>query len=243
MRIRFSANTGFLWPELSFIDRIFKAADTGFEGLEFHDEAQRYDLSSVRHAVIQTGLPVIGLNTRMGETLGCAAIPGAEEQALSDFNDALRVADALDVQNIHVLAGTADTPDRFDVLARNITRFSKMTHRNILLEPLSRDDYTYSRLSEAAAIIKNTQISNLRLLFDTFHVRSKEEDLLGTYCSHSEQIGHVQISSWPDRGMPGPDDLSLTSLLSEIRTEWVGCEFNDPTSSARPPELFISSKG
>jgi len=240
MRKKFSANTGFLWPDLSFIDRIFRAADTGFDGLEFHDEAQRHDLASVRSALAQTGLPVIGMNIRMGETLGCAGIPGAEEQALLDFKDALRIADALDVPNIHVLAGRVETPASLDVLERNLTRFSEMTHRNILLEPLCRracENYPYSRLSEAAAIIKKTGIPNLRLMFDTFHVRSEEDDLLGSYLSHSEQIGHVQISSWPDRGMPGPDDLSLNSFLSEVKTEWVGCEFKDPASSARPPKL------
>lgn len=240
MRKRFSANTGFLWPALSFVDRIYKAADTGFDGLEFHDEAQRHDLASVKHAIIQTGLPILSLNTRMGETLGCAAIPGAEEQALRDFQDALRVADELDVGNIHVLAGRTDAPDRLDVLARNLSRFSAMTQRNIILEPLSRRacaDYTYARLSEAAAVIGTTGIPNLRLMFDTFHVRSEENDLLGMYRTYSRQIGHVQVSAWPDRGMPGTDDIALTSLLSEIHTGWVGCEFSDPTSSAKPPQL------
>ena len=38
--MRFSANTGFLWPELPFLDRIRAAARAGFDAVEFHDEAQ-----------------------------------------------------------------------------------------------------------------------------------------------------------------------------------------------------------
>ena len=56
----------------------------------------------------ETGLPVLGLNTRMGDTSGCAAVPGAEAQARADIDAAVRVADAVGAGAIHVLSGKAE---------------------------------------------------------------------------------------------------------------------------------------
>ena len=88
--MRFSANTGFLYKDLPFLDRIRAAAAAGFDAVEFHDEAQGADPAALAAALAETGLPVCGLNVRMGETSGCAAIPGAEAQARADIDAAVR---------------------------------------------------------------------------------------------------------------------------------------------------------
>ena len=80
MTYRFSANTGFLWKERPFLERIARAGACGFDAVEFHDEAQREGLDDVRAALRDAGLPVIGINTAMGETAGCAAIPPARRR-------------------------------------------------------------------------------------------------------------------------------------------------------------------
>ena len=85
---RFSANTGYLWKERPFLDRIRCAAANDFQALEFHDEAQREDRAALKALLAETGLPVIGLNVRLGDTLGCAAIPGAADQAKRDCDQA-----------------------------------------------------------------------------------------------------------------------------------------------------------
>ena len=106
--MRFSANTGFLYKELPFLDRIRAAAAAGFDAVEFHDEAQGADPAALAAALAETGLPVCGLNVRMGETSGCAAIPGAEAQARADIDAAAAVAEATGAGAIHVLSGKAE---------------------------------------------------------------------------------------------------------------------------------------
>ena len=86
--VRFSANTGYLWKELPFLDRIRMAARYGFHGVEFHDEAQKTDRAALKDVLAETGLPVYGLNVRMEETFGSAAIPGAGDQAKRDVDHA-----------------------------------------------------------------------------------------------------------------------------------------------------------
>ena len=74
-KIEFSANTGFLWKEEPFLDRIRNAKNTGFECLEFHDEAQKTDIDELTKVLTDEQISSCGMNTNMGDTLGRAAIP------------------------------------------------------------------------------------------------------------------------------------------------------------------------
>ena len=86
----FSANTGYLWKELSFIDRLAIAKKYGFESLEFHDEPHYENLTELQSILSKLELPVNGMNVRMGETFGCAALSEYNEKYLNDINDAVQ---------------------------------------------------------------------------------------------------------------------------------------------------------
>src|SRR5690606_26128267 len=98
---RFSANTGFLWKELPLPERIRLAGTHGFDAVEFHAEAQTADKGAVRDALAETGLPVLGLNVRMGDTAGCAAIPGMADQARRDIDAAVETAARVGAGAVH----------------------------------------------------------------------------------------------------------------------------------------------
>ena len=49
MAFNFSANTGYLWKELPFLDRIRSAKKHGFHSVELHDEAHFEDLAKFGH--------------------------------------------------------------------------------------------------------------------------------------------------------------------------------------------------
>ena len=57
--MRFSANTGFLFKDLPFLERIAAAAAAGFDAVEFHDEAQGTDPERLAAALAEAGLPVV----------------------------------------------------------------------------------------------------------------------------------------------------------------------------------------
>ena len=65
----FSANTGYLWKELSFLDRLVIAKKYGFASLEFHDEPHYENLTELQSILSKLELPVNGMNVRMGELL------------------------------------------------------------------------------------------------------------------------------------------------------------------------------
>jgi len=235
---RFSANTGFLWKELPFTDRIRAAAAAGFDAVEFHDEAQGSDLAQIRDVLAETGLPVCGLNVRMGATAGCAALPGHEDQARQDVDAALRVAEALGAGAVHVLAGRTSADSDRAAYMRVLRHALDAGDRTILIEPISRaamPDYFLHDIAAAAALIDEIGHERLKILFDCFHIAMEGEEVRVAFDQHAARIGHVQIASVPGRQEPGiEDDLHPASVIGHMQTAGYqglfGCEYH-PRSS------------
>lgn len=218
--MRFSANTGFLWPELPFLDRIRAAARAGFDAVEFHDEAQSADPDALRGVLRDTGLPVCGLNVRMGPTAGCAAIPGAEDQARADIDAAIRMADLVDAGAIHVLSGNTDAPQGAETLVANLRHALARTDRVILIEPICRaanPAYFLHDLDQAMGILGQVDHPRLKLMFDCFHIETGHGDCAARFRSVAGHVGHTQIAGVPGRQEPDTGALDYRRLLPEIR--------------------------
>ena len=218
--MRFSANTGFLWPELPFLDRIRAAARAGFDAVEFHDEAQNADPKALREVLIETGLSVCGLNVRMGPTAGCAAIPGCEIQARADIDAAIAMAELVDAGAIHVLSGNTDAPGAAATLVTNLRYALAQTSRTILIEPICRaanPAYFLHDLDQATAILAQIDHPRLKILFDCFHIETEHGDSAARFAAVVQQVGHVQIASVPGRNEPGTGTLDYRLLLPAMR--------------------------
>ena len=108
MDFNFSANTGYLWKELPFIDRIKMAKRHAFNSLEFHDEAHKENLNELKSLLSETELNVNGMNVRMGDTFGCAAIPDQSEKAKNEIKEAIKIAEDLGAKALHILSGVTE---------------------------------------------------------------------------------------------------------------------------------------
>lgn len=238
--MRLSANTGFLFTALPFPDRIRAAATAGFDAVEFHDEVQTGDPEAIGGALETTGLPVLSLNVRMGPTSGCAALAGMEGVALADFRAALDAAERVGARAIHVLAGRGAAS--MDVFAANLRRFAEMTDRTLLIEPIGQTampGYALSRMDQAARVLDAAGRPNLGILMDVFHVLSEGDDPAEMLARHGERIRHVQIASFPSRGVPGSEGPDLRALVPLVRAaglDALGCEY-------RPGDAPPDAKG
>lgn len=240
--IRFSANTGFLWPDHPFLDRIRAARDAGFDAVEFHDEAQGVDLQALRDTLEETGLPVLGLNVAMGPSAGCAAIPGEEARALREVEAALDLADRIGSGAVHVLAGRCEKPD-FNQYYKVLSHAAKRSpDRTILIEPICRaamPDYALPTLDAGLQAIEKVGAPNLKIMFDFYHIETAHGDAAALFQRHLDQIGHVQIASVPERARPGTATLAFVKDCA--RAGWAtpfGCEYRPgPDEVIAPPAL------
>jgi hydroxypyruvate isomerase len=234
--VRFSANLGFLWTDRSLPEAIRAAKAAGFDAVECH-WPYGVPAPEVKAALDETGLPMLGLNTSRGNVgageNGLSALPGREAEARAAIDEALAYAGATGTRAVHVMAGYSGGPRAHASFCENLHYACERAERiTILIEPLNHYDapgYFLSTSAQAAAIIRELALPNLRLMFDCYHLQIMEGDLTRRLASLLPLIGHIQIAAVPDRGPPDHGELDYGHMLRHIRSlGWqapVGAEY------------------
>ncbi|ERP96421.1 hypothetical protein Q669_29045 [Labrenzia sp. C1B10] len=216
--MKFSANLGFLWTDRPLPNAIRAAKLAGFDAVECHWPFETSS-SEVRTALEETGLQMLGLNTRRGDIAagenGLAALPGRETDAKSAIDEAVAYARAINTPNVHVMAGFSNGNEAHQTFLRNLTYACEIAEPfgiNILIEPLNKydaPDYFLTTTDQATAIIKSIGAQNLKLMFDCYHVQLMEGNLTHKLRALFNDIGHIQFASVPDRGPPDQGEIDF----------------------------------
>ena len=242
-RYELSANTGYLWTELPFLDRIRQAAAHGFDAVEFHDEARRADRHELKEALAQAALPVGGINVRMEETFGCAAIPGQGDQAKRDVDEAIEIAEDIDADAIHVLAGLTLGQAAHAAFLKTLRHALGHTDRTVLIEPVCAEQlpgYFLRTVEQAAGVISDIGHPRLKIMFDCYHVLRESGDLMASFSAHVGSIGHVQIAAAEGRAEPFPGAIDYGDLLPAMRSCGYAGRFGCEYRPAGPTEDGLS---
>ncbi len=237
----FSANLGYLWKDRSLPEAIHAAKAAGFDAVECH---LPYDTApSVTLAALQeTGLVMLGINTRYGNTaageVGLSAVPGREEEARRFIDEAIAYACETRAKNIHVMAGLAAGNEARKTYITNLRYACAKAaplDLTILIEPLNHYDnpgYFLSTSGQAADLINEIAAANLKLMFDCYHVQLMEGDLSNRLSQLLPVIGHIQFASVPDRGPPDHGELSYRHIFRELDklgySSPLGAEYRPP---------------
>jgi len=238
---RFSANLGFLWPELPLIGRIHAAARAGFKAVEMH---WPYDVPApeVGAAAREAGITILGINTVPGDLgrgeRGLGALPGREREFQAAIDQSIEYCAASGASAIHAMAGNvsaAERPAARPVFAANLAQAATKAAAHgltVLLEPLNPRDnpgYFYSRLEEAAELIAQVGQPNLKLQLDVYHVAIAQGDVLTRLECHMPVTGHVQIAAVPSRAEPDEGEIAYPAIFRALDqlgyAGWVGAEY------------------
>jgi hydroxypyruvate isomerase len=223
--MKFSANLGFLWNELDLPAAIHAAKSAGFSAVECH---WPYDVSvlDVNKALQETGLEMLGLNTRRGNPdkgdNGLSAIPTRIEEARVAIDEAVSYAAEINARCIHVMAGFASGAEADKTFKANLKYACNAARPygiKILIEPLNYYDapgYFLTTTEQARNLIKEVKSDNLALMFDCYHVQLMEGDLSHRLADLMPIIGHIQFASVPDRGSPDQGEINFEHIFSTI---------------------------
>lgn len=220
---KFSANLGFLWNDLSLPDAIRAAKAAGFDAVECH-WPYAFDAQEVKVALQETGLSMLGLNTIRGKDgdNGLSALVGREDEARAAIEQAIEYALVIDTKNIHVMAGFAKGQDAHNTFVSNLRYACDRAEDHgitILIEPLNHYDapkYFLSKTGQAKTIIEEVGYSNLRMMFDCYHVQLMEGDVSNRIEKLLPLIGHIQFASVPDRSTPDHGELNYQHVFKVI---------------------------
>ena len=239
MDFNFSANTGYLWKELPFIDRIKMAKRHAFSSLEFHDEPHKENLAGLKNLLSEIELNVNGMNARMGDTFGCAAIPDQLDKARNEIKDAITIAEDLGAKALHILSGVTEyNKTSISTYISNLNFALDNSKISILIEPVCEEQlsgYFLRTIDQAAAIIDKIDHPRLKIMFDCYHIYKESGDLVKNFADHADKIGHVQIAAAENRAEPFPGALNYSDILPEFKRLGYqgafGCEYRPSGST------------
>ncbi len=222
--LKFSANLGFLWTELSLPDAIYAAAAAGFDAVECHWPYTE-DPAVIARVLAETGLPMLSMNTgRGGDGLfGLTALPHQQIAARDAIMAALDYAAATGTKAVHAMAGCSAGQDAKIVFLENLAFASAAAaDRNItiLIEPINTIDvpeYFLTTPDQAAAIIKAVDHPSLRMMFDCYHVAMMGGDVIEQLKRYLPIVGHIQFAGVPTRGWPDEGQLDYYAIFNAIQ--------------------------
>ncbi|MCX7223110.1 MAG: TIM barrel protein [Burkholderiales bacterium] len=239
--VRFSANLGFLWSQLPLLERIERAAKNGFKAIELQ---WPYDTPAqdVRAAVKRLNLTLLAVNTPVGDASigesGLGALPGREADFKKAFDQSVQWCVGSGAPAIHVMPGLASAqmePEARKTFIANLQWAADVAAPHgitLLLEAINQRDkpgYFYSRQADSNAIREACGRSNIKLMFDVYHVGCAEGDILTKLAQYMPHIGHIQIAAVPTRNEPDEGEVNYPNVLKRVDelgyTGWNGSEY------------------
>jgi hydroxypyruvate isomerase len=229
-RVRFSANLGMLWTELSLPEAIHAAARAGFAAVECQ-WPQATDPREIRAALSETGLPLLSLNTDAGNRaagdFGLCALPGQEAEARAAILEAVGYARATGARAVHVMSGVAEGPEAraaFEAALGFACR--EAPDLTLLIEPINRLDvpgYFLGSVERALEIRAAVGAENLAIMADCYHLAQMGHDVVAMLERLRPALGHVQIAGHPGRGAPDTGTLDYGAVFAALeRLGWDG---------------------
>lgn len=240
--MQLAANISYLFTELPMPARFTAAREAGFAGVEIPFP---YDLAArdLHRAAKAEGLAFACMACPppnwAGGPRGFAAAPGNEARFRSDFDRALRIARALGMQHLHVMAGAAEGEAARRCLVANLKWACERAPRSsLIIEPMNQTDmpgYFLSSFDDAAEIIAEVGAPNLGLQFDAYQAQMIHGDAVAVWTRHAAHTRHIQIAGCPGRHEPRQGEIDFTALFGAIDAAgfrgWVGAEYTPLTST------------
>jgi hydroxypyruvate isomerase len=228
--MRFDINLSILFTEIPLLERFEAAAAAGFTAVELWWPSGE-DPAAVAAAAAAAGVQVVGLNFDAGDMpagdRGLLSDPTREHLFRENVPVALALADQLGCKRLNALVGTRVEQvelERQLELARANVRFAAdramEQGATVLIEAVNtieNGDYLLARTEEALAFIASVKRSNVRLLYDVYHMQRMEGNLAATIREHAAELGHVQIADSPDRHEPGTGEIDFPFVLGALR--------------------------
>lgn len=252
---RFAANLHYLFTEVPFLDRFAAASQAGFRAVEFQVPYD-YEPAQLRERLDRHGLRMVLFDAPMGDWAagdrGLAAVPGREEEFRASLPRAVRYAEALDCDLVHVMAGTigpgvdyAQAEHTYIDNLRHAAAFFEPRGVRVVIEPINRrlglvqggpsyttegmHGYFLNHTDHARRVIEQVGSDNLFLHLDVYHMQMLEGNLSETLRANLDRLRHVQIAGVPGRHEPSVGEINypyLFDLLDEAGYDgWVGCEY------------------
>ena len=240
-----------IFTEYPFLERIEKAAEAGFDAVEFWNWDNK-DLGGIKAAADRAGLAIASFQSNLGGTL---IHPDHRESFVAGIEKSLGKAQEMGAPSLFLLTDELgdDRSVRFqfaelseDAKYHNVLDGLKMIAPlaeeagvTLVLEPLNihvdHPGYFLHRSAVGFDLVRAVESPRIKLLYDIYHMQVMEGNIIHTLISNLDVIGHVHVADVPGRHEPGTGELNYANIFKALRDagydRYVGFEF-EPTISS-----------
>jgi sugar phosphate isomerase/epimerase len=213
-----------LVPGATAAERLARARDAGFDGLEVRD-ARAADLP----AGITSSCPDLWETGWLGDFDGAhrrRALARLREEldalgALGGHGVITPAAWGMFSARLPAFGSPPRTPaeDR-EVLVAGLADLGEHARRAgtlLLLEPINRyEDHMVNTVAQACALVDAAGSPGVRVLADTYHMNIEEDDLCAALRAAGDRLGAVHLSD-SGRGQPGTGHVDFTAVAATLR--------------------------
>lgn len=231
---KFAVNLSTIFLEVPFIERFKKAPELGFSSVECQFP-YAYTTEELIEEMERNQLSMVLLNLPPGDwekgDRGLATDPARVDAFKESVSQGIKYATALKVPRIHCMAGILSELEQEqakEVYVNNLyyagTELAKHD-LTLLIEPINRynmPDYFLSNLHQAAEILEEVDLPNVKLQFDFYHIERIHGDSLSLYDQYADFIGHVQIADTPTRHEPGTGEMDFQKIFQHLKNTYEG---------------------
>jgi len=233
-----------VYLEYPFQQRIEKAAQAGFDAIEFWNWDNK-DLPAIKAAARQAGIGIVSFQANQGGTL---IHPDQRKDFVAAIGLSLGKAQEMGAPTLFLLTDELgeDRTVRFQYPGlseqakyqsvvdglKAIAPLAEKAGVTILLEALNiqidHPGYFLNHSALAFELVRAINSPRIRMLFDIYHMQIMEGNIIHNLTSNLDVIGHVHVADVPGRHEPGTGELNYANILRALRkagyTGYVGLE-------------------
>jgi hydroxypyruvate isomerase len=253
-----------LFIDMPFLERIRKAAELGYDAIEFWNWDTK-DLPAVKKTADEVGIDILTFQSNRGGTL---INPEQRELFTSGIQESLNKANEMGVKNLFLLTDELG-PDRnvlyhFPGLSPSIKYQSVLDGLKILAELAQAADVTLNlevlntKVDHAGYWLEHVEVGfdliqkvanpNLRLLYDCYHIQIMDGNLIPNLTEYIDLIGHIHVADTPGRHEPGTGEINYVNIFKALQgagyDRYVGMEFEpsgEPVTAAKNALSMLKS--
>lgn len=203
-----------------------EAAAAGFEGVELAiTNPVGIDAEKINELLQLHRLTLSAITTGQAYGLEGISLSSAEkdlrQKALTRIKDHAQLAGALDPNAVIIIGsmrGEGGNEDARSLLRDALGEFAgEYSTTKFALEPLNRyESVLINTVEEALELLDEINLSNIGLLFDTFHANIEEQSLTKSIRSAGKKIFHVHVAD-SNRFVPGHGHLDFSEVSNALR--------------------------
>ena len=207
-------------------ERIYKAAECGLQGVEFHLWRDK-PIKAIRQALDDTGLvltsfcvdPRRSIVDRAQRAEFLAAVRAAMQPATELGCNRLIIASGFELPGVSRSA-------HFDLALESLAEAAQIASQHgatLLLEPLNtRVDHPgmyLNSVSEGLDLVEAVNSDGLRLIYDAYHSIVMGDDIRTILKGRMKWVEHIQVADMPGRGAPGTGEIDWAAVCSMLEQE------------------------